>query len=302
MAIQAQMYAENLGLPFFGSQDFMENGCGINEFSFNLQHQKQQQQRQRQFLLQFQNQQQPKNQFLAFENNLLFPHSKNCTNTSSTATTSTTTTNNHDNLLSSSIFQSMAAQFEKQRQEIDGYISLQNERLKLALQEQSKQQLASLLRKMEATATMLLRHKDEEIARATNRTSELEDYMRKMEVENQVWQRVAAEKEAMIASLNTTLDQLREKAGCLSTADDAESCCVEKAGENRGDDDDDDVGETTAFGGERKMMCRICHSRNSCVLFLPCRHLCSCKACEAFLDTCPVCNSVKQASIEALIS
>ncbi|GAB4838535.1 hypothetical protein Ancab_028081 [Ancistrocladus abbreviatus] len=327
MAVQAQIYPENLGIPFCGSQDWMENtanGCGFNEFSFNLQqkqqYQQQQQQKlqqQHQFLLQLENQQQ-KNQFLAFENSLVLPQSKNYASTTTTTTTTSTISNNNNNsiidqncsnsLLSMSLSQSMAVQLEKQRQEIDRYITLQNERLRLALQEQSKQQLASFLRKLEAKAVILMRQKDEEIATATKRAMELEEFMRKMELENQLWQRVAAENEAVIVSLNTTLEQLRERAACClppnnngipADVDDAESCCVEETGENRRGDE----GETPAFGGETKLMvCKICNSRNSCVLFLPCRHLCSCKACEAFVDTCPVCKSVKQASIETLIS
>ncbi|GMH13529.1 hypothetical protein Nepgr_015370 [Nepenthes gracilis] len=295
MAIQAQIYPDNLGLPLCGSsQDWMENGCGFDDFSFNLQQKQLQQQHRRQFLLQFQNPQQQKNQFLAFENSMLFPPSKNHTLNIPT---------NNNNLLSSiSISQSMAAQFEKQRQEIEGYISLQNETLKLVLQEQSKQQLASLLRNLEAKAMTLLRQKDEEIARATTRTIELEDFMRKTEVEKQLWQRVAAENEARISTLNTTLYQLREKAAacCLSSADYAESCCVEGTGEHRGGE----TTETAALGraGEGRMVCRNCNSRNSSVLFLPCRHLCSCRACEPFLDACPVCKSSKKSAIEALIS
>ncbi|GAB4853168.1 hypothetical protein Ancab_017353 [Ancistrocladus abbreviatus] len=326
MAIHAQMYPDSLGIPFCGSQDWMENavnGCGFNEFSFNLQQKQQQQQQQQkllqqqQFLFQLQNQQQ-KNQFLAFENSLVLPHSNNyaSTTTTNTPTTSTISNNNENkiinqnsgnDLLSMSLSQSIAAQLEKQRQEMDRYITLQNERLRLALQEQSKQQLASILRELEAKAMILMRQKDEEIATTTKRTMELEEFTRKMELENQVWKRLAAENEAMIASLSRTLEQFRERAACCLPAnnygpaaavDDAESCCVEETGENRVDDG----GESSPLGGERKMFCKICNTRNSCVLFLPCRHLCSCKACEAFVDTCPVCSSVKNATIEALFS
>uniref|UniRef100_A0A2P2Q3U0 RING-type domain-containing protein n=1 Tax=Rhizophora mucronata TaxID=61149 RepID=A0A2P2Q3U0_RHIMU len=52
---------------------------------------------------------------------------------------------------------------------------------------------------------------------------------------------------------------------------------------------------------KKAMLCKGCNSRNSCVLFIPCRHLCSCKACEPFLDSCPVCQTAREATIEALI-
>ena len=51
MAVQAQLYQENLGFPLFGSQDWMmdvNNGCGgggfgLNQFCFNVPQKNQQQ-------------------------------------------------------------------------------------------------------------------------------------------------------------------------------------------------------------------------------------------------------------------
>ncbi|GMH23653.1 hypothetical protein Nepgr_025496 [Nepenthes gracilis] len=235
MTIQTQIYQENLGLTLCGLQDtMMENGCGFNDLSLILLQTEQAQE----FLLHFQNQQQI-NQFRVSENSLLFPPSKN------QISITTTSNNGNTNLLSSMpISQSMASEFDKQRREMDRRISLEDVRIKLALQEQRKQQLASYLRKLEAKAAILLKQKDEEIAKAAKRTAELEDLMKKMEDEHQSWQRAATEKEAMIASLNTTLEQWR-------SADDAESFCAGRgtAEKNRGDE----AGESAAFGGERKM-------------------------------------------------
>ncbi|XP_057966471.1 probable BOI-related E3 ubiquitin-protein ligase 3 [Malania oleifera] len=285
MAIQAQFQSDNLGLgfPLGGSQDWMDvNGCGFNEFCFNLQ-QKYQHQMQ---------QQQQKNQPLFFDNSLLF----------STSKPNFSTPNHHSMALS----WSFEAQAEKQRQEIDQFISLQNGRLRLALQEQRRQQLAILLSKFESKTLPLLRQKEEEIAQAAKRTMELEDFLRRLEMENQGWQRVAKENEAMILSLNNTLEELREKAcgGFLANgAEDAESCCDV----NRAEDREEGTGENREIdNGEKQMtrklmVCQSCNSRSSCVLFLPCRHLCSCKACEAFLDSCPVCRTGKKATIEVLI-
>ncbi|KMT01391.1 hypothetical protein BVRB_9g214010 [Beta vulgaris subsp. vulgaris] len=366
MAIQAQMYPENLGLPLMGgvggSQDwlFMSNnnninndfhnlsntnnvffnGCGFNEVSSNnnLQQQKQQQQLQylqqqqqqqtllqfqQQYMVQLQNQQQQRNPCDNNNDGFAFLSSpKNCTTTTTTATTaSTTTSGSCDYQMPMSFSTSFADQLEKQRQEVDRFITLQNERLKLALQEQRKQQLAVIMRKLEEKAMQLLRQKDEEIARSLKRRMELEEIIRKMEMENQEWQRLATENEAMVVSLNNTLVQLKEEqqqACCLTTVSssscssnevgDAESCC--NFGNNNNNNEyyynnnknrETGVAET---GEERENMnkCKVCKSGNSCILLLPCRHLCCCKACEAFVDACPVCKSAKMASIEALLS
>ncbi|KAJ6310864.1 hypothetical protein OIU76_015560 [Salix suchowensis] len=276
MAIEAQF-------PFCGGsqQDWMDYGCGgLNQF-FNVQQQKQQQQMQPQQcnMHQLQNYQIQRNPNLFFDNTLDSASKNNC----STSHLS---------------MGSVASYDEKQRQEIDHYIRLQNERLRLVLQEQKRQQLGLLLNKLESKALPILKQKDEVIALAAKRTGELEEFLKKLEFENQTWQRMAQENEAMVISLNNKIEQLRENAsGCLNNgAEDAESCCdVSGRAEEGFLDAADDI--------PRKMVmaCKGCNSRNSCILFLPCRHLCSCEACEAFLDSCPVCQTPKKASVEALM-
>ena len=166
------------------------------------------------------------------------------------------------------------------------------------LQEQKRQQLGLLLKKLESKALPILKQKDEVIALAAKRTEELEEFLKKLEFENQTWQRMAQENEAMVISLNNTIEQLRENAsGCFNNGEeDAESCCdVSGRAEEGFLDAADDIARKMV------MVCKGCNSRNSCILFLPCRHLCSCEVCEAFLDSCPLCQTPKKASVEALM-
>ncbi|XP_022763046.1 probable BOI-related E3 ubiquitin-protein ligase 3 [Durio zibethinus] len=303
MAIQAQLYSDNIGFPLSGSQDWIENGCGgvggFNQFCFSLQQKSQLQQLQQQQQFQQLQNQQPRNQSLYFDNSLVPSPLKN--------------NNNSNNRESMMYCQSTVSQVENQRHEIDQFITSQNERLRLLLQEQRKQQAAVMVNKIESKASLLLRQKDEEIAKATNKTMELQNLLKKLEMENQAWQIVAQENEAMVLSLNNAIEQLRERASsCFNNGvDDAESCCeVNREGmeteENRGFAGlVADQGQEQDEERPRKMMtmvCKCCNSRSSCVLFLPCRHLCSCKDCAAFLDSCPVCRTAKKACIEALIS
>ncbi|KAM3344124.1 putative BOI-related E3 ubiquitin-protein ligase 2 [Capsicum galapagoense] len=272
MAIQAQLYSDSLGFHMGSSQDLIDNNaCGFNQFCFNPQQQQQQQQQQQLYLSQIQQQQQ-QFQILNQKNNI-----QNLMNTTN-----------------SIMFpQSLACQFEKQSLEIDQFISLQNERLKLALQEQRKQQVALILRNYESKTQFLLKKKDEEIAKAANRSKELENFLKRMEMENQTWQRIAKEKEAIVLSLNNTIEQLRENVCYQSTnggVGDAESCC-----------DVQPIEQKVQSEERRKMMCKSCNSSKLCMVFLPCRHLSSCKDCDPFLHSCPLCNMVKKASIEALI-
>ncbi|XP_016463519.1 putative BOI-related E3 ubiquitin-protein ligase 3 [Nicotiana tabacum] len=279
MAIQAQLYSENLGFPLVSSQDLMENNvCGFSHFYFNPQHQQQQQQ---QFLQIEQQQQQFQILNQKYNQNLMNFYNSNQT------------------------VVSLACQLEKQRLEIDQFINLQNERLRLALQEQRKQQLTLILRNYETKAQFLLKQKDEEIAKAMNKSKDLQDFLKRIEMENQTWQRIAKENEAIVLSLNNTIEQLRESARILSTnggVGDAESCCDVRPMEHNVQESQQLSLET---GNEeqqtRKMMCKSCNCRKSCIVFLPCRHLSSCKNCDPFLHSCPVCRIEKKASIEALI-
>ncbi|CAA3015928.1 probable BOI-related E3 ubiquitin-protein ligase 2 [Olea europaea var. sylvestris] len=192
--------------------------------------------------------------------------------------------------LDNSFSLSLVNEIEKQKLEIDQFVTLQNDRLRLALQELRKQQISYFLKKSELKTQFLLQRKDEEIAKAVNKAMELENLVRRMETENQTWQRVAKEKEAMVMSLKNTIEHLREShLPNNNVAEDAESCC--------------DIIEYEEEDGERRMrnmVCQRCNYRNSSVIILPCRHLCSCKDCHAFLKSCPVCRTAKKASIEAL--
>ncbi|XP_073042472.1 probable BOI-related E3 ubiquitin-protein ligase 3 [Primulina eburnea] len=257
MAIQAQLVSDqSFGFSLGGPHDsIMETDAGFNHSFLIPQHQQ---------LMQFgpfQNFYQHKNQS-SFLNNL--------------------TVKDQQSVLFS---RSLSSQIEKQRMEIDRFISLQNERLRQALQEQRKNQISTMMKKYESNIQSLLKQKEEEMLKAINRRMELEKHLERMEMENQTWKMAAKEKEAIAAALNSKIQRLRESA-CLSVnaAEDAESCFRIEENEEQ---------------NTRKMICRCCGSRKACVIMLPCRHLCSCKDCEAFLDSCPVCKMVKKASLEA---
>ncbi|OWM83960.1 probable BOI-related E3 ubiquitin-protein ligase 3 [Punica granatum] len=181
--------------------------------------------------------------------------------------------------------------FDRHGEEIDHYLRLQAEGLKWLLKEQRQRQEAALLRKIESRAQSLFQQKDQELARASRKTAELQSLLAKLETENQAWQRLAQENEAMVVSLSNTLEQLRGR-----EEEDVESCCDEVAPDRGAEVESRGVDKTTTA-----TCCRACNHGESSVLFLPCRHLCSCKSCDAFLDRCPVCGTAKKASIEALI-
>lgn len=181
--------------------------------------------------------------------------------------------------------------------------SWQNERLRIALQEQRKQELSVLLSNVESKTLSLLRQKEEDLARASMRTLELQECLKKAEIERETWQRLAKSNEAMVIDLNNTLEQVKERVVLASnTAEDTASFC----GSCERDHDESNIAREKVVvkrssSKKNNMTCKSCFSRRSCVLFLPCRHLCSCNYCEAFLGSCPVCNAVKEHSMEVFL-
>ncbi|GAU33639.1 hypothetical protein TSUD_310470 [Trifolium subterraneum] len=127
--------------------------------------------------------------------------------------------------------------FDQQKDEVDHFLRTQNEKLRIFVQQQRKQQAEALLKKIELDVFYMLRQKDEQIAQAVNRRLELEEFLTRLEIENQAWRRAAHETEAMVLSLQNDLEQMKERASYRYN-NDAESCCdiknhEEETGENR---------------------------------------------------------------------
>ncbi|GMH18024.1 hypothetical protein Nepgr_019865 [Nepenthes gracilis] len=199
--------------------------------------------------------------------------------------------------------QSLAAEVQRQRREIDSYLRVQNERLKYAIQQLRKQQMEALLNQLETKTLALMRQKEQELAKVREKTEQLEEFLRKAEIETEVWQRAAKESEAMVMGLKNMLEQAKKRlpssnGGAGEAAHDAESVCgssynsCSRKGER---------GKGKEMELKKMNGCKSCNSRVSCIVFLPCKHLCCCESCEALLVLCPVCQSVKDGSIEVFL-
>lgn len=155
-----------------------------------------------------------------------------------------------------------------------------------------------------------LREKDEEIQRMGKLNWVLQERVKTLCVENQLWKDLAQSNEATANSLRSNLEQVllatarvcdeRHAPGANDVAiafadddaaDDAESCC---GSSDSGREENDVV--------SGKGICRRCGEREARVLVLPCRHLCLCTACGSTHRTCPVCTSVMTASVHVNFS
>lgn len=211
----------------------------------------------------------------------------------------------------SSLFgEELSLQMQQQQLEIDRLIAENTEKVRLEVQERRKRQSRMLVNAIHQGIGKKLKEKDEEIQRIGKLNWLLQERVRTLSVENQIWRELAQTNEATANSLRTNLEQVlahvTEERQCGggggeggAAEEEAESCCGSN-GEERGE-----CGGERGNEGEKseKRKCRKCGVGESCVLLLPCRHLCICTACgSTTLTTCPVCNSVINASIHVNMS
>ena len=141
--------------------------------------------------------------------------------------------------------------------------------------------------------------KEAEIEKAARRIAELEARAAQLTLEAQSWQVKARAQEAQAANLQAQLQQAMvgptnvnggdkegSGVGCNGDAEDAESAYVDPVSDRR----------------VLSPSCKMCRTRVATVVLLPCRHLCVCRECDDVVQACPLCLSMRTASIEVYLA
>lgn len=180
----------------------------------------------------------------------------------------------------------------------------QAEKVRMELKEQKMRHSRMLLGAIQEAMAKKLREKDEEIQRIGKLNMVLQERVKSLCVENQIWRELAHTNETTANYLRSNLEQVmahvgeeRHVAAAAAVADDAQSSC----GSNGAVDAGEDTAATAAAVGGRNM-CKNCGVRESIVLLLPCRHLCLCTICGSTIHNCPVCDSGMDASVHVNLS
>ncbi|KAL4380707.1 hypothetical protein S83_011433 [Arachis hypogaea] len=225
------------------------------------------------------------------------------------------------------INQDVLFQFQNQTQsEIDRVLAHHTEKVRMEMEEQKIRQSRLILSLLQETMAKKLKEKDEEIQRMEKLNMALQERVKSLCVENQVWKELAHTNETTANYLRTNLEQILAHVGTGAGAgaddhrhvgadDDAESCCgsnddILNNNEKKCGSTEEETAATAAVGGGGgggggegvSRMCKSCGVRESIVLLLPCRHLCLCTMCGSSVRNCPVCDSGMDASVHVNLS
>jgi len=143
-------------------------------------------------------------------------------------------------------------------------------------------------RELQVASQQIMTIKKEEIAKFAKKTQELENLVRRFEAENKEFEKILKEMEATIITLYNKLEEEKKKPR-MFVENDAKSYTGESEEVRL---------EKRVRRGNNIMFCPKCNTNSSDVLFMPCRHLSSCKACETLLEACPICGMKKKGVIE----
>ncbi|KZV36256.1 hypothetical protein F511_14274 [Dorcoceras hygrometricum] len=191
-------------------------------------------------------------------------------------------------------------QIQQQQMEVDRFVSQHTEKARMEIEERLKRYSYSrcITAAVEDEIINKMKAKEEEIQKIGKLNSALEERVKVLSIENQIWRDLAQSNEAAANALRSSLEQViaeHRRVEEAESIDDAQSSCCGESTERP------TLARTSSIDG-RYMICRRCGEEESCVLLLPCRHLCLCTVCGSSLHICPLCKSPKTASVHVNMS
>ncbi|KAG2372413.1 hypothetical protein LR48_Vigan05g022300 [Vigna angularis] len=220
--------------------------------------------------------------------------------------------------------QDFSLQIQQQQLDIEHLIMQRMEKVRIEIDQKRKRQAKRIIDAIEAGVIKKLKTKEEEIEKIGKLNWALEEKVKSLCMENQIWRDLAQTNEATANALRLNLEQVLTQRGMVDDGDaaalmdDAQSCCgsTDEDGEEKKEvewrtirtgcasvkDKKDGSCREMMMGESNGRFCRNCGKEESCVLILPCRHLCLCTVCGSTVHICPICKSFKTASVHVNMS
>ncbi len=191
----------------------------------------------------------------------------------------------------------------------------QGEQLRQLLEEKRQRHSRALVAAVEEGVSWQLQEKEMELEKMRRQNSQLAEHVKQVSLEAHRWENKARTYQVMATALRSNLQQAQQQAVALSLREQSKEGCGDSEADDaassshHGDkvvirDDDDAHARTCKENRElrEQRCCRVCRCNDVSILLLPCRHLCLCKECESRLDACPLCRSLKNASVQVYMS
>ncbi|XP_021692518.1 BOI-related E3 ubiquitin-protein ligase 1 isoform X2 [Hevea brasiliensis] len=207
-----------------------------------------------------------------------------------------------------SLGDNIRTELDRQKEEFDQYIKIQEEHLATGVRDMKQRHIASFLAAIEKGVSKKLREKDLEIDNMNRKNKELIERIKQVAMEAQNWHYRAKYNESVVNVLKSNLQQ-------------AISQGADQGKEGFGDSEVDDAASyvvpssyLNVTGGHARPLtkncqgliehitCRACKSKEVCMLLMPCRHLCLCRDCDMLINVCPVCQLIKTSSVQVYLS
>ncbi|GJR89310.1 probable BOI-related E3 ubiquitin-protein ligase 3 [Tanacetum coccineum] len=186
----------------------------------------------------------------------------------------------------------VASQMYQQQLEIDHFVAQHAEKMRSEINEIRKRSTRRMIIAANEGIMKRLKTKEDELTRLNQLNWSLEEKLQSLLVENQIWRELAQTNEATANNLQqllaqAQLQQQQQQQTLVNDDNDGDqSCC----GSSNYEEDD-------CTNKVNNKLCLECGNKSSCVLVLPCRHLCLCHVCESTTTICPICSSTKSAVV-----
>ncbi|XP_022776121.1 BOI-related E3 ubiquitin-protein ligase 1-like [Durio zibethinus] len=206
-----------------------------------------------------------------------------------------------------SLSDSVRSELDRQKEEFDQFIKIQEEHLTKGIRDMNQRHTASFLAAIEKGISKKLREKDIELEIMNRKNRELVERIKQVTMEAHNWHYRAKYNESVVNVLKSNLQQVISQG-------------AEQVKEGFGDSEVDDAASyidpnnflsiTVAaaksvsrnHGMKEHMICRACKAKEVSILLMPCRHLCLCKDCDVLISVCPVCQVMKTAGVQVYLS
>ncbi|KAJ0593671.1 putative transcription factor C2H2 family [Helianthus annuus] len=211
----------------------------------------------------------------------------------------------------------ISSQMYQQQSEIDRLIAHHTEKVRSEMEQIQKQNTMRMITAVNEAITKRLKTKEDEYLKIGRLNWTLEEKVKSLNIENQILKELVQTNEATANALRNKLQQVlaqvqQQQQQHHHFDSDAQSYCGSNYEEDNrqvaenddgegkrkvsGNDENEDC-KTSSRYGRMKRWCRRCEKEESCVLLLPCRHLCVCTLCVSSISFCPVCNVAKTAGV-----